>query len=196
MVAKITTNKKGVKEVLMKKILIILMLGLLVFGCAPKKVTTAPDAKEKEAAAKAEVVTEAGVGAEEGVSAQDIARAGEEVIEGEGLKIPGVDDIHFDFDRYDIKPEAKAILMTLSNWLIKNNGNVLIEGHCDDRGTNEYNLALGDRRASSAKSYLVSTGVPASKIETISYGEEKPLCTEQSESCWWSNRRAHFIVAR
>ena len=71
---------------------------------------------------------------------------------------------------------------------------VLVEGHCDDRGTNEYNLALGDRRANSAKNYLGRSGVAESRITTISYGEEQPLCMEQTESCWWKNRRDQFQI--
>ena len=71
---------------------------------------------------------------------------------------------------------------------------VLIEGHCDDRGSNEYNLALGDRRANSAKDYLVKSGVDESRMTTISYGEEQPVCLQQDESCWWRNRRDQFDV--
>ena len=80
-------------------------------------------------------------------------------------------------------------------WL-KSNGNhlLLIEGHCDERGTNEYNLALGERRAKSAMNYLVSQGVQAARITIISYGEERPLCTEHTETCWAQNRRDHFLV--
>lgn len=70
---------------------------------------------------------------------------------------------------------------------------VIIEGHCDERGTNEYNFALGQKRADSAKQYLITLGIISSRIDIISYGEEKPLCTEQNESCWQKNRRAHFV---
>jgi peptidoglycan-associated lipoprotein len=71
---------------------------------------------------------------------------------------------------------------------------VLIEGHCDERGTNEYNLALGERRARAARDYLTSAGVPESRITIVSYGEERPLCTERTEVCWAQNRRAHFLI--
>ena len=82
-----------------------------------------------------------------------------------------------------------------ANWLKSNpNHLVLIEGHCDERGTNEYNLALGERRAKSTMNYLVSQGVQANRITIISYGEERPQCTEHTESCWAKNRRAHFLV--
>jgi len=105
-----------------------------------------------------------------------------------------IQDIHFDYDRYDIKDDAKPVLKEVSTILSRNkNIKVIIEGHCDERGTNEYNLGLGDRRANSAKEYLISLGIPSNKIETISYGEEKPICTEQTEDCWAKNRRAHFV---
>ncbi len=104
-------------------------------------------------------------------------------------------DILFEFDKYDVKSDYKSELKSIAEWMAKNSGAKLsIEGHCDDRGTNEYNLALGDRRAKAVKDYLVSLGVPAAKLQTISYGEEKPLCTEQTEDCWAKNRRAHFVV--
>ncbi len=106
-------------------------------------------------------------------------------------------DIHFDFDRYNLKPEAKKTLDGIAEWLKSNPSyRVLIEGHCDERGTNEYNLALGERRASSAKGYLAGLGVTESRISTISYGEEKPQCTEHHEGCWFKNRRCHFLLAR
>jgi len=87
--------------------------------------------------------------------------------------------------------------MKVSGHMTKDSSAILsIEGHCDERGTNEYNLALGDRRAKAVKDYLVSLGVPSSRIETISYGEEKPLCSAQNEDCWAKNRRAHFVLLK
>jgi len=113
----------------------------------------------------------------------------------EFASIPELKDIHFDFDKYDIRPDAARTLDANAAWL-KSNGNqlLLIEGHCDERGTNEYNLALGERRAKAAMNYLVSQGVQASHITIISYGEERPLCTEHTETCWAQNRRDHFLV--
>jgi len=108
---------------------------------------------------------------------------------------PALQDVHFDFDKYDIRSEDAKILDANASWLKSNqNQLVLIEGHCDERGTNEYNLALGERRAKSAMNYLVSQGVQASRITIISYGEERPQCTEHTEACWAKNRRAHFLV--
>jgi peptidoglycan-associated lipoprotein len=103
-------------------------------------------------------------------------------------------DVFFDFDKYDIRPSDAKILDTNATWLKANNNLVLIEGHCDERGTNEYNLALGERRAKSTMNYLVAQGVQASRITIISYGEERPTCTEHTEECWAKNRRAHFLV--
>ena len=107
---------------------------------------------------------------------------------------PNLKDIHFDFDKYDIRPGDAKILDGNATWLKGNDQLVLIEGHCDERGTNEYNLALGERRAKSTMNYLVAQGVQASRITIISYGKERPLCTEHAESCWAKNRRDHFLV--
>ncbi|RMG75487.1 MAG: peptidoglycan-associated lipoprotein Pal [Nitrospirae bacterium] len=104
-------------------------------------------------------------------------------------------DIHFDFDRYDIREDDRPTLKRIADWLIEHpDVKLIIEGHCDERGTNEYNLGLGDRRASAAKQYLLTLGVSSSRLQTVSYGEERPLCTEHNEDCWWRNRRAHFVV--
>ena len=111
------------------------------------------------------------------------------------VEVPDLQDVHFDFDRYDIRPADAKTLDANASWLKSNSSMlVLIEGHCDERGTNEYNLALGERRAKAAMNYLVSQGVQASRITIISYGEERPGCMEKSEACWAKNRRAHFLV--
>jgi peptidoglycan-associated lipoprotein len=108
---------------------------------------------------------------------------------------PVLADIHFDFDRYNIRFDDTRTLDANLAWLRANpKALLLIEGHCDERGTNEYNLALGDHRAKSAMNYLVAHGIPASRITVISYGEERPLCQEHSEECWAENRRSHFLV--
>ena len=104
-------------------------------------------------------------------------------------------DVHFDFDKAVIRSGDVKILDASAGWLKANPEQLLlIEGHCDERGTNEYNLALGERRAKAAMSYLVSRGVQASRITLISYGKERPLCTEKAERCWAQNRRDHFLV--
>lgn len=105
-------------------------------------------------------------------------------------------DIHFQFDKYDLDSSSKSILKQNADFLKQHPSvKVEIQGHCDERGTNNYNLALGQRRAASTKRYLASLGIPENRLHVISYGEEKPFCNESSDSCWWRNRRAHFMVA-
>lgn len=105
-------------------------------------------------------------------------------------------DIHFDYDRDILDAQTKSILRSNAEWLKKNpNARVEIQGHADERGTNNYNLGLGERRALQTKKYLISLGVDESRLYTISYGEEKPFCFDSNENCWWENRRAHFTVA-
>ncbi|MGH7393431.1 MAG: peptidoglycan-associated lipoprotein Pal [Candidatus Rokuibacteriota bacterium] len=109
--------------------------------------------------------------------------------------VPDLRDVYFDFDKYDIRQVDAKTLDSSATWLKTNDGMlVLIEGHCDERGTNEYNLALGERRAKAAMNYLVSQGVQASRITIISYGEERPVCSDKNEACWARNRRGHFLV--
>jgi len=113
-------------------------------------------------------------------------------------KAPGVimqEDIYFDFDKATLTPSAQDNLLRKAEWLRENSDvTVTIEGHCDARGTNEYNLALGDRRAESAKAFLVDLGIAASRVTTISYGEERSVCTQQDEECWAKNRRDNFVI--
>jgi len=109
--------------------------------------------------------------------------------------IQDLKDIHFDFDKYDIRPGDAKILDENAKWMKTNPRHlILVEGHCDERGTNEYNLALGERRAKATLNYLVAQGVQANRITIISYGEERPVCTQKDEECWAKNRRAHFLV--
>ena len=106
-----------------------------------------------------------------------------------------LDTIYFDFDKYNIKPEFKDVVKKNADYFKANaNQNVLITGNCDERGTNEYNMALGQRRADSAAKALTAAGVNAKRIKTVSYGEEKPVCTESTEACWAKNRNAMFFV--
>ena len=108
-----------------------------------------------------------------------------------------VKDIYFDYDKYNIRPADQGTLAADAAFL-KAHPNVrfTIEGHCDERGSTEYNLALGDNRASAVKQALVNLGVPAANIKTISYGKEKPSCTEHTEACWQQNRRGHFVYGQ
>ncbi len=185
----------------MKKVLVlalVLVFAYMFFGCAQRKVVQPqPSATPEEAGAKTlEGRTELKP-PEERITEQQIAkietREGEMPTYAEEKSI--FNDIYFDFDKYDIRPDAKPILQSVAEWLMKNrSADLLIEGHCDDRGTNEYNLALGDRRAKAVRDSLVALGISSGRINFISYGEEKPLCTQKTEECWQKNRRAHFVV--
>lgn len=105
------------------------------------------------------------------------------------------DTIHFALDQYDVDPEARGILDSQAKWLVAHpNVRITLEGHCDERGTREYNLALGDRRANAAKNYLAAQGVSADRITTISYGKERPIALGSDEASWAQNRRAVTIV--
>jgi len=105
------------------------------------------------------------------------------------------EDIYFDFDKSTLTPAAQDNLLRKAEWLRENaDATVTIEGHCDERGTNEYNLALGDRRAESAKAFLTDLGIDPSRLTTISYGEERPVDPRHMEEAWAKNRRDHFVV--
>ncbi|HEY2460401.1 MAG TPA: peptidoglycan-associated lipoprotein Pal [Candidatus Acidoferrum sp.] len=108
-----------------------------------------------------------------------------------------VQDAYFDFNKADIRSDARAALAKTAEYL-RNNPQirVTIEGHCDERGSTEYNLALGDRRANAAKQYLVSLGLSADRLSSVSFGKEKPFCSATTEECYQQNRRAHFVRAR
>ena len=104
-------------------------------------------------------------------------------------------DVFFELDRSTIRDDARASLTTNANWLKRWTGTrITIEGHCDERGTAEYNLGLGERRANAVKAYLVELGVPGDRITVVSKGKESPFCTESNEACWQQNRRGHFVI--
>jgi peptidoglycan-associated lipoprotein len=107
-----------------------------------------------------------------------------------------VRDAYFDYDKADVRPDARVALSTTADFLKRHPSiRATIEGHCDERGSTEYNLGLGDRRASAVKQYLVSLGVSADRLSTVSFGKEKPFCNEHNESCYQQNRRGHFVKA-
>ena len=121
----------------------------------------------------------------------------QETTSEEQLFAQSVKDIYFDYDRYDLRAEDKAAIDANAAFLKAHPSiRFTIEGHCDERGSTDYNLALGDNRANSARSALVSAGIPASQIKVISFGKEKPFCSESNESCWQQNRRAHFVYGQ
>lgn len=106
-----------------------------------------------------------------------------------------LEDVFFDTDRFDLSPEARGVLAKNANWMLQyRTVLILVEGHCDERNTREYNLALGDRRANAVRDYLTSLGVSGDRVRTISYGEERAFALGQSEEAWRLNRRAHFVI--
>ncbi|MCL5965680.1 MAG: peptidoglycan-associated lipoprotein Pal [Deltaproteobacteria bacterium] len=148
---------------------------------APEKITTEAIKPEAPAAEKAGAMT---ARAAEAAVAQAVT---------EEQKSPFA-DIHFDFDKSFIRPDAKPILEEIAAWMKKNAGaKVQIEGNCDERGTAEYNMALGERRAESARSYLVSLGASQANLSTVSFGKEKPIDPGHTEEAWAKNRRDHFV---
>jgi peptidoglycan-associated lipoprotein len=175
--------------------LIVAMLGLTVLlaGCPKRPGTTAASAPAPSGAGRASAMAGAAVPATTAAPSSGAASAvpqPSEFVSTDNLK-----DIHFDFDRYDIRPEDARLLDANAAWLKSRPDDlVLIEGHCDERGTIEYNLVLGERRAKAAVNYLVGQGVQARRITLISYGKERPACTTHDEACWAINRRAHLLV--
>ncbi len=187
----------------MKKVIIVaLVIIAFAAGCAERKVAKAPEqqAPGPESQEKVVLPEPPEQPQQEGVSIIKETPPevqAEELQEGTTEKAAGVEifkDIHFDYNKYNIKPQYQEQLKRIADYLLANpNVKLIIEGHCDERGTNEYNLALGDKRANAVKDFLISAGVPSERLETVSYGEERPLCTEHNENCWWRNRRAHFV---
>ena len=108
-----------------------------------------------------------------------------------------VQDAYFDLDKADIRADARVALAKTADFLKAHpDAKVVIEGHCDERGSTEYNLALGDRRATAVKNFLTSLGIPDAQLTTVSYGKERPFCSDHDETCWQQNRRGHFVLAK
>ena len=162
-------------------------------GCAKRPGVAAASAPAPESRMEASGVSDVMRAADQG-SRVGVGR-GERPSPRDFAGVSDLLDVHFEFDRSDIRPDMGRVLEANARWLKSHSDHlILIEGHTDERGTNEYNLALGDRRAKSTMSYLVSHGVKASRITIISYGEDRPVCQTQQEGCWRQNRRAHFAV--
>ncbi|MGD0919844.1 MAG: peptidoglycan-associated lipoprotein Pal [Thermodesulfobacteriota bacterium] len=199
--------------------ILILCLGLFLVGCPKKKVVVdrgqpsvqkseearrleaeraakeakeAQEARERELARIKEEEAEKPTGGE---LEKSLVAKKERGIEGEVFESKLLKDIHFDFDKYDFRREDEEILKENAAWMKKNpKMKIQIEGHCDERGTSEYNLALGERRANMTKRYLVSLGIASDRISIISYGKERPLDPGHNEEAWAKNRRAHIVV--
>jgi peptidoglycan-associated lipoprotein len=178
---------------------VLLGLAMLAIGCAPSTANKAPTGPSPSGGAGPRATTNQSQG--EGQrgstreSATDRSSLGQ-LQAGKSAESTGpLKDIYFDFDSHNLRADARDTLRSNAEWLKSDvAARVEIEGHCDDRGTNEYNLALGAKRAQAAKDYLSTLGIAADRLSTISYGEEIPVCKEENESCWQRNRRARFVV--
>lgn len=167
-------------------------MGMILGGCAKKAVTPetpAPVVEEEKIAPPPQT------GALEVPSVEQPEIAESEVVAKEEA-MPTTSDlaqIYFDFDKYNIREDMRASLESNAKWLLSNpKVAITVEGHADERGTNEYNLALGERRARATQQFLVALGVDAGRLSTISFGEERPVCQNPDENCYSKNRRAHF----
>lgn len=173
----------------MKKVMVLMLMILLSVACA-KKETVAPDSSGAGSGRK-------GMGGED-VTVVDKDRIGSKELTDDELRRRAeslFQDVHFGYNKYDIREEDKPILREIADFMLGNTSvHIMVEGNCDQRGTNEYNLALGDQRAKAARNQLISLGVPGDRVETISFGKERPLCQENSEACHAKNRRDHFIL--
>ena len=178
-----------------------MLIGLIMLaaGCAP----SAAKKTDTDASASAGSTPRVSTSPSPGEGKRDAARESTtdrsslgDLQEGKSSESTGpLKDILYDYDSHSLRADAREILRANANWLKGNQAaRVEIEGHCDERGTNEYNLALGAKRAQAAKDFLATLGIGADRLSTISYGEEIPVCKEASETCWQRNRRARFVV--
>ncbi|HZP45100.1 MAG TPA: peptidoglycan-associated lipoprotein Pal [Candidatus Binataceae bacterium] len=166
---------------------LVALLVIVLWGCSSKK----PETNAGANAGSQPGLGQEGLGGTNGSSLSQFQKG--TLGQGQGP----LSDIHFDYDSYTVRPEDGDILRANADWLEKNpQAKVQIEGHCDARGSEEYNLALGARRAQAAKDYLQTLGIAADRLSTISYGKELPLCTEDTEDCYAQNRRDHFAVTQ
>jgi peptidoglycan-associated lipoprotein len=182
--------------------LMIILSGAFAFaGCSSTTTPTTPEPSASAAATPAPAETKKKV--DSGKTTESTTKAPpssslDALQRGESTATPAsspLKDVYFDFDRYDLRADSREIHKANSALLKANpSAQVQIEGHCDERGTTEYNVALGSRRAESVKDYLVTLGTSTDRLSTISYGEEVPVCREQTEECWQKNRRVRFVV--
>ena len=187
------------KRVWLTLLLTFLMLSLvIVTGCAKKKSMITSDVTPGQ-----DIVSEQPLDTAQRDRAKDAADAVDKEADAEkwvdlkkAAAVPSpVRDIHFDFDSSSIRPDAREFLKANADYFMRNRvSSIIIEGHCDERGTAEYNMALGQKRAQETKKYLINLGIQESIIKTVSYGEECPLDPNNNEEAWAKNRRAHFVV--
>jgi peptidoglycan-associated lipoprotein len=180
---------------------LIIFVAFLAPSCGKKEISSKPVMSEAEARRQAEEEARRRE-MEKQAAIQEETIRDERLSESEKIERTRVErdmfeneDVQFEFDSAKLSMEAQDILRRKAEWLKENpRAKIIIEGHCDERGTNEYNLALGDRRAFSSNSFLVDLGIAASRLTTVSYGEERPLDSRADEDAWAKNRRAHFVI--
>ncbi len=178
-------------------ILLFFISSLFLFSCTKKikgeaPITQPPAAKEEKAEKPKPPVSSGDQALREKALREEEARRQKEAAERARFE---ADDIHFDFDEYLLSDSAKQNLEKKAQWLKQYPvAKAVIEGHCDERGSAEYNMALGQKRADAAMQYLISLGIKADRLSTISYGKEKPLDPRSNEEAWAKNRRAHFVL--
>ena len=180
---------------------LVIFVVFLAPSCGKKEISSTPVMSEEEARRQAEEEARRRE-MEKQAAVQEETIQDERLSESEKTERIRVDrdmfendDVQFEFDSAKLSMEAQDILRRKAEWLKENpRAKIIIEGHCDERGTNEYNLALGDRRAFSSKSFLVDLGIAASRLTTVSYGEERPIDSRADEDAWAKNRRAHFVI--
>lgn len=177
---------------------VLLVLALCMVACSsgPKATAPPPEPTPEPTPEVEDVVVEEEIGepVTETLSTEDVTSELPEdlaLLNARGY----LEDVFFDTDRFDLSPEARGILAKNANWMLRySTVLILVEGHCDERNTREYNLALGDRRANAVRDYLVSLGVGATRVRTISYGEERPFALGNTEEAYRLNRRSHFVI--
>ncbi len=181
-------------------IVVVMALSLIIFGgCAEKQAVVKDESVQQPAQTATPAPAPAPVPApatdDEAARKAQAAREAAAKRNAAALAALNIQNIYFDFDKSNIRPDAREILKANSEIFLKNSDSkIVIEGHCDERGTAEYNMALGERRAQEAKQYLINLGIDASRMQTISYGKEKPLDTRSTEEAWSINRRAQFVL--
>jgi len=175
-------------------VVLVLALGLVACSSGPKAQAPPPEPTPTPVPEQPVVEEQVQEPVTETLSTEDVTSELPEdlaILNARGY----LEDVFFDTDRYDLTPEARGTLAKNANWMLEYPSVlVLIEGHCDERNTREYNLALGERRANAVRDYLMSLGVSGDRMRTISYGEERPFALGHSEDAWRLNRRAHFVI--
>ena len=183
-------SRNVMQRIVVASVIMMAMLGF--FGCGKKdQVQPGPDEVEFIGLEETMREPEAPEDVEAGLDEESLQAQAREALQSQ------LQDIHFEFDKYNIRPQAREILKQNYAVLREVSGvEVLIEGHCDERGTVEYNLALGQRRANATQDYLISLGMDSFRLSTVSYGEERPLDPRSNEEAWAKNRRSHFVVLK